>query len=112
MTATGWEGLLDFGNMSERTPQRLEAQILGRDGSPKQTIAQIMARAKSEPGDAKVAPKAVMHMNAGRIAQVATDLAWKTILGSVIEIESVGEVGVCRVLQEVWKRGGGETVSS
>jgi hypothetical protein len=101
--ATGWEGLLDFGTTPE--PQKDE-KIL----DPKATIAQVMARAKSEPGEAKMS-KIHMHMNPGRIAQVATDLAWKTILGSVIEIESVGEVGVCRVLQEVWKRGGGETVS-
>jgi len=71
-----------------------------------------MARVKLAPGEAKAGRfKAVIHMDPSRIAQAATDLACKTILGSVIEIESVGEVGVCRVLQEVWKRGGGEIVS-
>jgi len=110
-----WEGLLDFDPTPERSPVKLDASVLGRDQdqSPKPSTAQSMARAKSEPGEAKAGPsKAALHMTPGRIAQAATDLAWKTILGSVIEIESVGEVGVCRVLQEVWKRGGGDTVST
>lgn len=46
-----------------------------------------------------------------RIAQSATDLAWKTILSSVVDVEGVGEVGVAKVLQEIWKRGGGDIVS-
>jgi len=44
------------------------------------------------------------------IAQFGSDLAWKTIMGSVVDVAGVGEVGVARVLQEVWKRGGGDAV--
>jgi hypothetical protein len=47
----------------------------------------------------------------GRIAHFGLDLAWKTILGSVVDVEGVGQVGAVRVLQEIWKRGGGDAVS-
>lgn len=50
-------------------------------------------------------------LSPSRIAQNATDLAWKTILASVVDVEGVGEVGVARVLHEIWKRGGGDVVS-
>ena len=109
-----WEGLLNFGSTPEPTASRTDNSVFGQDHgshSPKSS-GQPLARAKSEPKEAQAgSSRAIMHVNTGRLAQAATDLAWKTILGSVIEIESVGEVGVSRVLQEVWKRGGGETVS-
>ena len=47
----------------------------------------------------------------GSIARLGSDLAWKTILGSVVEVEGVGEVDVTKVLIEVWRRGGGDVVS-
>jgi len=50
-------------------------------------------------------------MSANKIAQMGEEIAWKTILGSVVEVEAVGGVTVARLLQEVWKRGGGDTVS-
>lgn len=56
---TGSEGLLDFGITPERTPAKLEVQLLGRnhdDNAPKPSIAQLMARAKTEPGEARVGP--------------------------------------------------------
>jgi len=46
-----------------------------------------------------------------RIAQTASDLAWKTILGSTVHVESLGNVDVARLLREIWKRGGGDIVS-
>lgn len=90
-----WTGLLEFDHTPNKLPHnpatsRIEPPVL---------------RAKSEPRE-----KNDSGMNPSRIAQFGSDLAWKTILASVVEVEGVGEVGVCRVLQEVWKRGGGETV--
>jgi hypothetical protein len=46
-----------------------------------------------------------------KIAPLGSDLAWRTILGSVVDVEGVGDIGVARVLQEVWKRGAGDVVS-
>lgn len=50
-------------------------------------------------------------MSGNKIAQMGEEIAWKTILGSVVEVEAVGGVTVARLLQEVWKRGGGDAVS-
>jgi hypothetical protein len=50
-------------------------------------------------------------LSPSRIAQSAMDLAWRTILASVVNVEGVGDVGVATVLHEIWKRGGGDTVS-
>ena len=51
-------------------------------------------------------------MSPSRIAQIGQDLAWKTILNSMVDVESVGEVSVAKLLHEVWKRGGGDLVSA
>lgn len=51
-------------------------------------------------------------MSPSRIAQIGQDLAWKTILNSMVDVESVGEVSVAKLLHEVWKRGGGDLVSN
>ncbi|ORX35785.1 hypothetical protein BD324DRAFT_657237 [Kockovaella imperatae] len=48
----------------------------------------------------------------GTIARFGADLAWKTILGSVVEVEGVGEIEVTKVMLEVWRRGGGDVVTS
>lgn len=50
-------------------------------------------------------------MSGNKIVQMGEEIAWKTILGSVVEVEAVGGVTVARLLQEVWKRGGGDAVS-
>lgn len=50
-------------------------------------------------------------LSSNKIAQMGDEIAWKTILGSVVEVEAVGGVTVARLLQEVWKRGGGDAVS-
>lgn len=51
-------------------------------------------------------------LSPSRIAQIGQDIAWKTILASMVEVEGVGEVGVAKLLHEVWKRGGGDLVSA
>jgi hypothetical protein len=45
-----------------------------------------------------------------KFMKMGSDLAWKTILASQVEVEGVGQVSVSKVLQEVWKRGGGDMV--
>ncbi|WRT66461.1 uncharacterized protein IL334_003420 [Kwoniella shivajii] len=47
-----------------------------------------------------------------RALQLGPDLAWRTALASVVAVDGVGEVTVARVLQEIWRRGGGELVTS
>ena len=46
-----------------------------------------------------------------KIAQLGSDLVWKTMLGSVVDVEGMGEVQAAKLLLEVWKRGGSEAVS-
>lgn len=116
MAGMGWDGLINFDSV---TPQRTPSKLAGAGfhaataGSPKPNLGQAMSRALSEPGEQKDAAATlrpgILHGTA-RFAQSATDMAWKTILGSVVDVEGVGEVGVSRVLQEIWKRGGGDMV--
>ncbi|WVQ99608.1 hypothetical protein IAU59_006744 [Kwoniella sp. CBS 9459] len=47
-----------------------------------------------------------------QVIQFGADLAWRTALASVVEVDGVGQVTVASVLQEVWRRGGGELVTS
>ncbi|RSH94140.1 hypothetical protein EHS25_003943 [Saitozyma podzolica] len=77
-----------------------------------------IARGRSDPGSAgtvggesKLAAAVAALPNLAsprKVAQFGSDLAWRTILSSVVEVDGVGELGVARVLQEVWKRGGGD----
>ena len=46
------------------------------------------------------------------MARFGSDLAWKTILGSVVDVDGVGEIDVTKVMLEVWRRGGGDIVSA
>lgn len=50
-------------------------------------------------------------LSGNKIAQMGEEMAWKTILGTVVEVEAVGGVPVAKLLQEIWKRGGGDAVS-
>jgi hypothetical protein len=116
----GWEGLLDFDFdkpavpvAGSSTPNRIFT-----NGAP---VDAPLLRGKSDPGvggegnggaSAGAASLGLpLLASPSKIAQFGSDLAWRTILGSVVEVEGVGEVGVARVLQEVWKRGGGDVVS-
>jgi hypothetical protein len=93
-----WDGLLDFkpkGGPQTMTRGHTHEHARGsHGGSAKMTLGVIP-------------PPAI---GPGKIAQFGSDLAWKTILGSVVDVEGIGEVGVVRVLQEIWKRGGGDAV--
>jgi hypothetical protein len=97
---TPWEGLLDF-------------------DLPKGDLGAKRAKLNTQHAPAPHAPASKLtlgvipppHVTPGSVATFGHDLAWKTILGSMVDVEGVGEVGVVRVLQEVWKRGGGDAVS-
>lgn len=117
----GWEGLLNFDfNPAPQHQQLSQQQQYQPHHQPTQSHqqsqqklidkaeAQSMSRGRSESG--KVEDLSGI-LSPGRIAQAGSDLAWRTILGSVVDVEGVGEVGVARVLQEVWRRGGGDAVS-
>lgn len=111
----GWEGLLDFGadtKQDDAAPPFLFDDILS-------STPTVMSRSHSDPaGDSRqglnthASPSgaASTSFSPGRVAQYGSDLAWKTILSSVVEVEGVGETSVVRVLQEIWKRGGGDSV--
>lgn len=45
-----------------------------------------------------------------RNIQQSHESEWRSALASVIQIDGVGEVPVLKVLQEIWKRGGGDSV--
>ncbi|WVQ80782.1 hypothetical protein IAT38_002887 [Cryptococcus sp. DSM 104549] len=47
-----------------------------------------------------------------RQPHLGLDLEWRTVLSSVVDVDGVGQVEVIRVLQEVWKRGGGDSVTA
>ena len=122
----GSTSLLTFDETPRATPCKLESlhtPALDRSltGSPRKShCAQHMYRIKSAPDmqtttTPRQAPPKLLQKSAQkatRLAQLGSDVPWKTILSSVVEVENVGEISVARVLQEVWKRGGGEVVSS
>ncbi len=118
----GWEGLLDFDGGHQQTPAKQESPTKHRRSGASSPTGQTMSRIKSDSAGHGRAKNMVAlatrgpylsqtSYSPGRIAQYGSDLAWKTILSSVVEVESVGATGVARVLQEVWKRGGGDAVS-
>ncbi|EIW70424.1 hypothetical protein TREMEDRAFT_73458, partial [Tremella mesenterica DSM 1558] len=64
-----------------------------------------------EPSIFSSSPDPQLPLTPGRIAQFGSDLVWKTILSSVVEVQDIGPVAVSRLLHEVWKRGGGDAVT-
>ncbi|RXK37086.1 hypothetical protein M231_05674 [Tremella mesenterica] len=64
-----------------------------------------------EPSISSSSPDFQLPLTPGRIAQFGSDLVWKTILSSVVEVQDIGPVAVSRLLHEVWKRGGGDAVT-
>lgn len=90
--ANGWEGLLDLDTEA----------VKGCSSS---------SRARSAPPNEAGMQRGIDVAALPGLASYGSDLAWKTILNSVVEVEGVGEVTVVRVLQEIWRRGGGDTVS-
>lgn len=131
-TPVGWDTLLNFdtdhqdgnSNLFDFTPGPSSGSAAAPSGS-----GSAMARIKSDPGRDRPEAHGHGHGHGGghssggkaiagpaslepaRMAHGGSDLAWKTILASQVDVEGVGQVGVARVLQEVWKRGGGEQVS-
>lgn len=113
---TGWETLLkfDFGKASgaASTPNKRKSPA---------AVGVPITRGRSDPGSAgtvggesKLAAAVAALPNLAsprKVAHSGSDLTWRTILSSVVEVDGVGELGVARVLQEVWKRGGGDAVS-
>ncbi|KAL7421888.1 hypothetical protein Q5752_003660 [Cryptotrichosporon argae] len=107
LTPSIWESLLNF----NPTPTKASA------GASEDyfTSAAVMSRTKSDLAagpQTSFMPTFVGGGTPGRIAQFGSDLAWKTILSTVVEVESVGQVSVARLLSEVWKRGGGDVVTN
>ncbi|WWC89234.1 uncharacterized protein L201_004152 [Kwoniella dendrophila CBS 6074] len=131
-----WETLLNFDTEGKPSPNKIIPSNLGKVkpiiASPKQpSTTEIPApRAKSDPlSDPQPiqqhpdpfriqasipAPPRLPHIeqNPTRVVQLGADLAWRTALASVVEVDGVGQITVARILQEVWRRGGGELVTS
>jgi hypothetical protein len=107
-----WEGLLNFD--LEKTGISTPDKILpGVEGQDPPAMASVKSDPCSESGNVSANKVGFLPPLASpsKIAQFGSDLAWRTILSSIVEVDGVGEIGVARVLQEVWKRGGGEVVS-
>ncbi|WVW83995.1 hypothetical protein I302_106020 [Kwoniella bestiolae CBS 10118] len=132
-----WDTLLNFDTDIKPSASKLvaataeSAKPVSHTSSNTPT-SQTIPRAKSDPLSDNVAhppqPIPFTHHNQttaptpsslpqpavspARVIQLGTDLAWRTALASVVEVEGVGQVTVARILQEVWRRGGGEIVTS
>ena len=89
-----------------------------------------MSRTRSDPtGEQELLPSPLSRPNAfasssreefalpqlpsspGKKASCSSDSTWRTILSSQVVVEGVGEMSVARVLQELWRHGGGDVVS-
>ena len=118
----GWEALLDFGGDSNRAESKAGTGLAFDRIFPEPPFPQPMSRSRSDPAGEPRPPHpanvnrsssgtAVASLSPDQLAQFSADLAWKTILSSIVEVEGVGETSVARVLQEIWQRGGGDAVS-
>lgn len=112
-TPVGWDTLLNFDGPSVVKDEEDPFSIF----DPTPIAGPSMSRVQSDPGSGNASSNSrgmsgagPVSLEAGKLAQYG-DLAWKTILASQVEVESVGQVGVAKVLQEVWRRGGGDQVS-
>lgn len=122
-TPVGWDTLLNFdGDSKEVNPF---ATPVASTSSP--AVGGGMARVSSDPGRnrrsvsgpvregtgsrAEMAAAGPASLERGRAAPMGSDLAWRTILASQVDVDGVGHIGVARVLQEVWRKGGGDSVS-
>ena len=122
----GWEGLIDFSGDNAWSPSRGAKPC----SSPSSPVAQPMSRARSDPtGEQDFPPPQVSRPNAfasssrddfvvpqfpltpGKKVSCSSDSTWKTVLSSLVMVEGVGEMSVARVLQELWRHGGGDIVS-
>ncbi|KAK4690020.1 hypothetical protein P7C73_g81, partial [Tremellales sp. Uapishka_1] len=119
-----WEGLLNF-DMGETDESPFMSMQSPYQDSASSSEPMSLSRSHLQCNSTPSAHEAASSSNSpfgmrsprrflspGRIARSATDLAWKTILGSQVEVEGVGQVSVTKVLGEVWKRGGGDVVTS
>ncbi|WWD03068.1 hypothetical protein V865_001113 [Kwoniella europaea PYCC6329] len=130
-----WDTLLNFDTDIKPSPSKLNPSTVDSikqciSSDIKTTTNPSVPRAKSDPLSDNnpipppadpftyrtTAPTPSMLPQAAvspaRIIQLGTDLAWRTALASVVEVDGVGQVTVARVLQEVWRRGGGELVTN
>ncbi|WWC70078.1 uncharacterized protein I206_104024 [Kwoniella pini CBS 10737] len=130
-----WDTLLNFDTDVKSTPSKIASSdlVAARSvaSSPVKSSSALTApRAKSDPlsdnNPSKSSTESFsfqqntsashslppVNMTSPRVIQLGTDLAWRTALASVVDVEGVGQVTVARVLQEVWRRGGGELVTS
>jgi hypothetical protein len=118
-TPVGWETLLNFdgepADVEQYAPSPAGPSNLAYDRHGRQQSQPIGNRAMAgrsqksgASGGASVAGPTSFAQ--GRAMANGNGLAWKTILASQVDVDGVGQIGVARVLQEVWTRGGGEQV--
>ncbi|WVR07110.1 hypothetical protein IAU60_004150 [Kwoniella sp. DSM 27419] len=117
-----WETLLSFETDVKSSPNAKQSADLPNAIA---AVSQTVPRAKSDPLTDHAAPVPEVYAQEPtplqaapspstpqRMIQFGTDLAWRTALASVVDVDGVGQITVARVLQEVWRRGGGELVTS
>ncbi|KAK8864486.1 hypothetical protein IAR55_001736 [Kwoniella newhampshirensis] len=119
-----WDALLSFDTEPKPSPNKVPTSNLATaeplNGSPEASMSAV-PRAQSDPlSIPSAAPTPYASMSAlqppsftpARIVQLGADLAWKTALASVVEVDGVGQVALSRILQEIWKRGGGDVITA
>ncbi|WWD17216.1 hypothetical protein CI109_101654 [Kwoniella shandongensis] len=114
-----WEALLNFDTEAKLSPSKgpssnlATAEPLGSSptGSTS-TLAKGQSPASAPTPYASISALQPPSFTPARIVQLGADLAWKTALASVVEVEGVGQVALSRILQEIWKRGGGDVITA
>lgn len=112
----GWDTLLSF-DAAAAVAQQLPSSALpaGPASAPSPAMSHTMMRVRSdESSDSYPLNRAglplIPEAGPSKLAHMGSEMVWKTILASQVEVEGVGQVPVCKVLQEVWQRGGGDIV--
>lgn len=108
----GWDTLLSFDASGAPIQQ---PQHGGPASASSPDMSHIMTRNRSDPGSASYTVSGqlprIPEGSPSKLAQMGSEMVWKTILASQVEVEGVGQVAVSKVLREVWQRGGGDIVS-
>lgn len=107
----GWDTLLSFDASGAPIQQ---PQHGGPASASSPDMSHIMTRNRSDPGSASYTVSGqlprIPEGSPSKLAQMGSEMVWKTILASQVEVEGVGQVAVSKVLREVWQRGGGDIV--
>lgn len=116
MESLGWGALLYLGgdrqDGASSAPLHIDnprtvAKMIGIQSYLKADRVSTPESSHLRPGMAVLA-----FLEAGEMVQSRHMMAWMTILASEVELEGVGQIGVARLFQEIWRRGGADQVNA